>query len=104
MTGAPWWFLDVDGVLNAFPPPRPAATPWHYRTVAVPAGGHTFTVTVADEVLAFLHDVHAAGRAEVVWCTTWGDDARTALAPMLELPRWPISPYPDGVRCAPLPG
>lgn len=104
MTEAPWWFLDVDGVVNAFPPPPPGATTWSYRTVEVPAAGRTFAVTVAEEVLDFLRDVHTTGRAEIVWCTTWGEDARASLAPRLDLPEWPVAPYPEGVRCAPLPG
>jgi hypothetical protein len=108
MAGAPWWFLDVDGVLNAFPPPAAGRAPdgagWTYRAtrVATEVGG--FTVTVADELLARLHDVHRTGRAAVVWCTTWGEDAAASLAPALGLPHWPVAPYPDDLRCAPLPG
>ncbi|MDO8105867.1 HAD domain-containing protein [Isoptericola sp. b441] len=104
MVGPPWWFLDVDGVLNAFPPPPSGATTWSYRSLRVGAQGGVFTVTVADELLAALRDVHTTGQAEVVWCTTWGSDARDSLAPLLDLPDWPVAPRPDDIRCAPLPG
>ncbi|MCV2395237.1 HAD domain-containing protein [Actinotalea sp. M2MS4P-6] len=101
--GAPWWFLDVDGVINAFPPPV-AGTAWTYRSVEVPAAGRVYAVTVAAELLAGLWAVHRSGLAEIVWCTTWGDDARDNLAPALGLPDWPVTPYPDDLVCSPLPG
>lgn len=109
MAGAPWWFLDVDGVLNAFPPPvravrARAGDAWSYRSTRVGTSVGAFTVTVADALVVRLGDVHRAGLAAVVWCTTWGADAATRLAPALGLPQWPVAPYPDDVRCSPLPG
>lgn len=104
MAGAPWWFLDVDGVLNAFPAPAAGTNGWTYRTVPVATSGSTYAITVADEVVETLVEVHRSGRAEIVWCTTWGDEARTRLAPLVGLPEWPVAQYPDDLRCSPLPG
>ncbi len=109
MAGAPWWFLDVDGVLNAFPPPTAAVlardgSAWTYRSTPVATEVGLFTVSVADELLGRLHHLHRAGRAAVVWCTTWGEDAAASLAPRLGLPQWPVAPYPTDLRCSPLPG
>ncbi len=104
MSGAPWWFLDVDGVLNAFPAPPAGTHGWTWRTVPVQVGPATYPVTAADEVLARLREVHSAGLAEIVWCTTWGEAAPAALAPLLDLPPWPVALPPEDVQCAPLPG
>lgn len=109
MAAAPWWFLDVDGVLNAFPPPAETVRSrdggaWTYRSTRVMAGAGRFTVTVADELLARLSDLDRSGRAAVVWCTTWGTDAAASLAPALGLPGWPVAPHPDDVPTSPLPG
>ncbi len=94
----PLWFLDVDGVVNAVPPPRPGAGTWTYRTVTVAAGAEAYPITCADEVLEFLHDAHTAGRADIRWLTTWHGRARDSLAPALGLPDWPVVPRPADPR------
>ena len=109
MAGVPWWFLDVDGVLNAFPPPvdpvrTGAGDAWTYRSTRVATTVGTYTVTVADQLVARLGELHRTGAAAVVWCTTWGEDAAARLAPALGLPQWPVAPYPDDLRVSPLPG
>jgi len=109
VAGAPWWFLDVDGVLNAFPPPVETVrsrdgVAWTYRSARVGTSAGAFTVAVADQLVAHLGELHRNGHASVVWCTTWGADAAEHLAPALDLPPWPVAPYPDDLRCSPLPG
>jgi hypothetical protein len=109
MVSAPWWFLDVDGVLNSFPPPaapvRPrAGSAWTYRSRRVVLEGRVYVVTTADELATRLNDLDRDGSVAVVWCTTWGEGAAASLAPELGLPHWPVAPYPDDVRCAPVPG
>ncbi|MFF7545418.1 HAD domain-containing protein [Streptomyces canus] len=84
-------FLDVDGTLLPFG----AAGPYQeYEPAFSPAG------TVSDHPLLTRVDPALGARltalgCELVWATTWGDDANTALAPWLGLPRLPLVEWPD---------
>jgi HAD domain in Swiss Army Knife RNA repair proteins len=76
VTGRPLLFLDVDGPLLPFGEGVPG-TPG----------------------LARLDPLHgpwlAALLCELVWATTWMDDANEHLAPLLGLPRLPVATWPD---------
>lgn len=73
-------FLDFDGVLNpeTKQPPGPIAD-WQVSTVV------GVTITWSPTVARFFGQL--AGRAEVLWLTTWGEDAQIHLEPLMGLPR-----------------
>ncbi|MFE5794858.1 HAD domain-containing protein [Streptomyces sp. NPDC056503] len=94
MTGTallPLLFLDVDGPLIPFgaDPPR---YPTH-ATAPDPGG------TDANPLLSRIDPRHGARLAalpcEVVWATTWGDEANDSLAPLLGLPRLAVVVWPE---------
>ncbi|MFC7245929.1 HAD domain-containing protein [Catellatospora aurea] len=89
MTGStdrPLLFLDVDGPLIPFGIPVPAATTEPPLDDAHP-------------LLARLDPGHgrllAALPCDLVWATTWLDDANEVIAPRLGLPRLPVVDWPD---------
>ena len=58
----------------------------------IPGSGRmVLPIFVAQPVLDFVRRVHRSAAAEVVWHSTWREAAATDLAPMLGLPRLPIS-------------
>ncbi|GGK29056.1 hypothetical protein GCM10010124_22290 [Pilimelia terevasa] len=65
--GAPVWLLDVDGVINARKP-RWSAAP-HHGTAH--AAGFPYPMRWAPALLDRIRDLHTAGGAQVVWCSTW---------------------------------
>ncbi|GAA3047750.1 HAD domain-containing protein [Streptomyces roseofulvus] len=90
MTGTerlPLLFLDVDGPLIPF-----GADPRTYPTFTA---GHD----APHPLLSRIDPAHGARLAalpcEVVWATTWGDDANTCVAPLLGLPRLAVVPWPE---------
>ncbi len=90
------WLLDVDGVLNAAAM-GPGSQQWpHWRTGYAMADGSSWPITWAPPVVEAITRVHDSGRAEIVWLTTWLEDANTSLGHLLGLPRFPVLPYPDG--------
>lgn len=89
--------LDVDGVLNAFEYVR-ERYPWpfqvtdvpetyrinHSRKVVLPAEmchqmgywpGKSFTITWSDDLMADIAAVAEAGKANIVWLTSWNEFA-----------------------------
>lgn len=84
-------FLDVDGALLPFG----AAGPYPLYEPAFPQAGvvtgHPLLTRVDPALGARLTSLGC----ELVWATTWGDDANTALAPWLGLPRLPLVDWPD---------
>ncbi|QNP66355.1 hypothetical protein [Streptomyces genisteinicus] len=88
-------FLDVDGPLLPF-----GGDPGDYAVFA-----HPGAEAAGNPLLSRLdpgHGPRLAGLAcELVWATTWMDDANACLAPLLGLPPLPVLQWPDG--SAPVP-
>ncbi|MCT9084372.1 HAD domain-containing protein [Streptomyces fulvoviolaceus] len=84
-------FLDVDGTLLPFGAARPY--PVYETRFALPeaAVGHPLLTRVDPALGARL----TALGCELVWATTWMDDANTCLAPWLGLPPLPRVDWPD---------
>lgn len=90
----PFLFLDVDGPLIPF------GSPHGHRVYEAPAygapeaadasGGHPLLARVDPAVGPRL----AALPCELVWATTWGEDANLCLAPRLGLPDLPVVDWP----------
>jgi HAD domain in Swiss Army Knife RNA repair proteins len=73
-------FLDFDGVLNpeTRPPPGPF-TDWMTAHV------DRMTITWSPTVACFISQL--AKHAEVLWLTSWAEDAQIHLEPLMGLPR-----------------
>ncbi|ANS66158.1 hypothetical protein SLINC_3934 [Streptomyces lincolnensis] len=84
-------FLDVDGTLLPFGAAHPY--PEYEARFALPeqAGAHPLLPRVDPALGARL----GALGCELVWATTWMDDANTCLAPWLGLPALPLVDWPD---------
>ena len=83
-------FLDVDGTLLPFGASRPY--PVYDSGFAPPASDAPPLLTRIDPSLG---PRLAALRCELVWATTWMDDANECVAPWLGLPRLPLVGWPD---------
>lgn len=93
-TKKPVWFLDVDGVLNAFPLPadkgkykKGKATPFYSDA---DYSGYTpkYTIQFDPTLIARIKALHEEGVVEVVWLTTWGYGANFSLRTLLRLPKF----------------
>jgi hypothetical protein len=84
----PFLVIDVDGVLN----------PYHAPPGVVPPGFTEHTIK-GYRVLLRPQDGPAlaafADRFELVWATTWEDDANRLLAPILGMPKLPVVHFED---------
>lgn len=66
-------YLDVDGVLNAC---SLEPTEWDdYQHVTALAAGNAWSICYSPTVVDFLVGVHDMDRAEIVWLTTWAEEA-----------------------------
>lgn len=85
----PLLFLDVDGPLIPFGPT------WHGRPGRVPPP----VPDTGNPLLARVEPADgprlAALPCELVWATTWQDDANETIAPLLGLPDLPVVDIPD---------
>ena len=84
----PLAFIDVDGVLNIISrkPLRPGMTQQNMILF-----DHSYPIRLKPEAHAeLLRELEEAG-FEMVWGTTWEDDANRLIAPELGLPRWPVA-------------
>lgn len=77
-------FLDVDGVINAvsmgFPKQNTGWTEWDQKRV-VPAGfDRGFRITYSPQLLRRLESLAERPDVEIVWLTSWVDQAPSVLA------------------------
>lgn len=84
-------FLDVDGTLLPFG----AAGPYPLYEPAFPQAGAVTGHPLLTRVDPALGARLTSLGCELVWATTWGDDANTDLAPWLGLHRLPLVDWPD---------
>lgn len=87
-------FLDVDGPLIPFGGPDP------YPRYGPPAPHHPHHPLLSRLDPALGPALLALG-CDLVWATTWGEDANTVLGPRLGLPPLPVPDLPEE---PPLPG
>ena len=90
----PLLFLDVDGPLIPFgAPPSHRYPTWPSATSSGPREG-----AAANPLLARVDPGHGARLAalpcQLVWATTWEDEANVCLAPLLGLPPLPVVDWP----------
>ncbi|MFD4502069.1 HAD domain-containing protein [Streptomyces sp. NPDC058457] len=85
-------FLDIDGTLIPFGAPADRPYPV-YGT-----GGHTSSNPLLTRIDPALGPRLEALRCELVWATTWMDEANAAVAPWLGLPPLPVVEWPDEDR------
>ncbi|WP_043673157.1 HAD domain-containing protein [Streptomyces xylophagus] len=83
-------FLDVDGTLIPFGASR--SYPVYAPRFAPPTVAAPPLLTRIDPSLG---PRLTALRCELVWATTWMDDANTCVAPWLGLPQLPLVDWPD---------
>jgi hypothetical protein len=89
------WFLDIDGVLNAFPdPPTDGKLEWKNERIA------GFSIWYSPTVIDFINSAVESGLVEVRWLTTWEHMANADFAPAVGLKGpWEVmerkGTYPD---------
>lgn len=79
-------FLDIDGVINVIPPRKgnpenlPHLKVWNeWKTVEI----LTYPITYSPELIAHLNRI--SKKAEIVWLTTWREQAVKDFAPVVGL-------------------
>ncbi|WP_328952058.1 HAD domain-containing protein (plasmid) [Streptomyces sp. NBC_00184] len=88
--GLPLLFLDVDGPLIPFGP-RAGGHPVFPGAPGPPEAGAN---PLLDRIDPALGPRLAALRCELVWATTWEDEANTVVAPRLGLPELRVVSWP----------
>lgn len=102
----PIWWLDIDGVINAFPKRQKTYNlSWNGANCPVPDEEdgivRVFPITWRTEVVDFINGIHRDGLAEIRWLTTWGNYARTHFAPLVGLDDFPVIDYKPPASGAP---
>lgn len=82
---APVWFLDVDGVINSIGEPKAKCGTYELTHVAPSHEPTAYPIRYAPAVIDRINGLSRAGLVRVVWLTTWGEDARTRIAPAVGL-------------------
>ncbi|MFJ7205438.1 HAD domain-containing protein [Streptomyces sp. NPDC098789] len=99
MTKKPLLLIDVDGPLNPYAA-KPQRRPEGYTTHRMRPTGWSLTER-AKPLRVWLHPGHGArlralaGAYELVWATTWKDEANDWIGPHLGLPRLPFIDWPQ---------
>lgn len=83
MSESPLILLDVDGVLNPFPPRRMGP---NWTRAKCMMHGRTISVTVNPEHGPKLLMLAEDAGAQLVWATTWEHDANREIGPLIGLP------------------
>lgn len=86
----PVWCLDIDGVINAGDPPEGGV--YQRKTVLL----RSWTVQVCYDPAVISRINLLAGRADIIWLTTWGHDAVHQLSPALGLRTFAVGQEPGG--------
>lgn len=93
----PVWLLDIDGVINAATLGEPPTHAWpadDWVDTKADGEARVWRMLAARPVLDFIREVHAAGRAEIRWHTTWQERAAN-VARALDLPEFPVQYAPE---------
>lgn len=85
-------FLDIDGTLLPFGAPAPYPS---YTSRFSPPDAAAAAHPLLDRIDPGLGARLASLDCELVWATTWLDDANTCVAPWLGLPPLPVVDWPD---------
>lgn len=88
----PVWFLDVDGVIAPVGEPH---GPHAHNHANGPANlGHAAGMWMCwdTSVIERVAGLHRDALVEVVWLTSWGQDAPKHVAPLLGLPTFAVCP------------
>ena len=97
----PIWLLDVDGVVNANGWARREVDFWPKESVKHELISvnqwQRYHIFVAEGLIDFINEMHASGKVEIVWATTWLDHANTHLAPAFGLPTLEVGARPIGM-------
>lgn len=88
----PIWLLDIDGVVNAFDTRAWPEDQW-MQVIVTDSRPKDWTITAAQPVLDFITKVHEGKWAEIVWLTTWQEDANK-VSDALFLPHFRHIPNP----------
>lgn len=87
----PVWFLDVDGVINAFPHASDRkkylsgkATPF-FTDGCIGYKPPLFPIRYDPSIISRMVELHEAGVVEIVWLTTWGAGANGSLRRLLRM-------------------
>lgn len=82
----PLLFLDVDGVLNPFAA-RVTSDRFRYHYITV-SDGRTLMVSLSEQHGIWLRDL--LSDFDIVWATTWGEQANEQVGPRIGLPVLPV--------------
>jgi hypothetical protein len=88
--------VDVDGVINVQPDTEADLAHWPSESwrrvhVRLPAAGVSGMLTYSTCVIDGLRRIDALPHTQMMWCTTWFEDAITTLAPEVGLGNnWPV--------------
>jgi len=106
LSSKPIWFLDIDGVINAYDHninKTKNNDDWCYQEFNYQDDEYGLEMTLPiiwrKSLINFINEIHRNGRAEIHWLTTWGKTARTQFAPLVGLDDFAITyEQPRGIK------